>query len=163
MMPLWARGSAQPPRAERELPPFPLDGMHGQTVSHCRIVALSGVLNNDADDSTDAESTVLCTFLTPFVLLRYGGVPNGIRTRVLALKGPRPGPLDDGDTRKARTAAPGACPEHPMIAGPSTIAKLSATTGSGLLAAVAINLFRVQLHQDSPHIARVACDGCRRH
>jgi hypothetical protein len=24
-------------------------------------------------------------------------VPNGIRTRVLALKGPRPGPLDDGD------------------------------------------------------------------
>ena len=25
------------------------------------------------------------------------GVPNGIRTRVLALKGPRPGPLDDGD------------------------------------------------------------------
>ena len=28
-----------------------------------------------------------------------GGVPNGIRTRVLALKGPRPGPLDDGDRR----------------------------------------------------------------
>src|SRR5947207_2330381 len=27
------------------------------------------------------------------------GVPNGIRTRVLALKGPRPGPLDDGDPR----------------------------------------------------------------
>src|SRR5438552_11501658 len=27
------------------------------------------------------------------------GVPNGIRTRVLALKGPRPGPLDDGDRR----------------------------------------------------------------
>ena len=27
------------------------------------------------------------------------GVPNGIRTRVLALKGPRPGPLDDGDGR----------------------------------------------------------------
>ena len=25
------------------------------------------------------------------------GVPNGIRTRVLALKGPRPRPLDDGD------------------------------------------------------------------
>ncbi len=25
------------------------------------------------------------------------GVPNGIRTRVLALKGPYPGPLDDGD------------------------------------------------------------------
>src|SRR4051812_50230757 len=28
-----------------------------------------------------------------------GCVPNGIRTRVLALKGPRPGPLDDGDRR----------------------------------------------------------------
>jgi hypothetical protein len=28
------------------------------------------------------------------------GVPNGIRTRVLALKGPRPGPLDDGDARQ---------------------------------------------------------------
>ena len=28
------------------------------------------------------------------------GVPNGIRTRVLALKGPRPGPLDDGDVRR---------------------------------------------------------------
>ena len=27
------------------------------------------------------------------------GVPDGIRTRVLALKGPRPGPLDDGDAR----------------------------------------------------------------
>jgi hypothetical protein len=27
-----------------------------------------------------------------------GYVPNGIRTRVLALKGPRPGPLDDGDS-----------------------------------------------------------------
>jgi hypothetical protein len=29
----------------------------------------------------------------------WSGVPNGIRTRVLALKGPRPRPLDDGDTR----------------------------------------------------------------
>ena len=27
-----------------------------------------------------------------------GGVPTGIRTRVLALKGPRPRPLDDGDS-----------------------------------------------------------------
>ena len=26
------------------------------------------------------------------------GAPNGIRTRVLALKGPRPSPLDDRDT-----------------------------------------------------------------
>ena len=29
------------------------------------------------------------------------GVPNGIRTRVLALKGPYPGPLDDGDVSGA--------------------------------------------------------------
>ena len=28
------------------------------------------------------------------------GVPTGIRTRVLALKGPRPRPLDDGDARR---------------------------------------------------------------
>ena len=28
------------------------------------------------------------------------GVPTGIRTRVLALKGPRPRPLDDGDERQ---------------------------------------------------------------
>ena len=40
------------------------------------------------------------------------GVPNGIRTRVLALKGPRPGPLDDGDTR-ARRAPPGGHPDPP--------------------------------------------------
>src|SRR5438094_3254390 len=31
------------------------------------------------------------------VAVTTNGVPNGIRTRVLALKGPRPGPLDDGD------------------------------------------------------------------
>ncbi len=34
------------------------------------------------------------------LLVRVGGVPSGIRTRVLALKGPRPGPLDDGDSRE---------------------------------------------------------------
>ncbi len=33
--------------------------------------------------------------------IKWGCVPNGIRTRVLALKGPRPRPLDDGDTRRA--------------------------------------------------------------
>ena len=32
-------------------------------------------------------------------LRKSSGVPHGIRTRVLALKGPRPGPLDDGDPR----------------------------------------------------------------
>ncbi len=31
--------------------------------------------------------------------LAKAGVPTGIRTRVLALKGPRPRPLDDGDPR----------------------------------------------------------------
>ena len=31
--------------------------------------------------------------------LPKAGVPTGIRTRVLALKGPRPRPLDDGDPR----------------------------------------------------------------
>ena len=31
------------------------------------------------------------------------GVPNGIRTRVLALKGPRPRPLDDGDAEERNT------------------------------------------------------------
>jgi hypothetical protein len=30
----------------------------------------------------------------------WSGVPNGIRTRVLALKGPRPRPLDDRDARR---------------------------------------------------------------
>ena len=30
------------------------------------------------------------------------GVPDGIRTRVLALKGPRPRPLDDGDSEGER-------------------------------------------------------------
>src|SRR5262249_47149149 len=35
-----------------------------------------------------------------FELLTFGvGVPTGIRTRVPALKGPRPRPLDDGDAR----------------------------------------------------------------
>ncbi len=33
-------------------------------------------------------------------LIPRDGVPSGIRTRVLALKGPRPGPLDDGDSRR---------------------------------------------------------------
>src|SRR5262249_49333231 len=37
---------------------------------------------------TDRRNNRCCTF---------AGVPNGIRTRVLALKGPRPRPLDDGD------------------------------------------------------------------
>ena len=35
---------------------------------------------------------------------RKSSVPNGIRTRVLALKGPRPRPLDDGDVRSSAAA-----------------------------------------------------------
>ena len=35
-------------------------------------------------------------------LLAADGVPNGIRTRVSALKGLDPRPLDDGDVRKGR-------------------------------------------------------------
>src|SRR4051812_30903281 len=53
------------------------------------------------------------------------GVPNGIRPRVLALKGPRPGPLDDGDGRKV-AHGPAARPDppdhsmrpHPRVATP---------------------------------------------
>ncbi len=40
---------------------------------------------------------------------RKCGVPNGIRTRVLALKGPRPGPLDDGDSGVESSILPRAC------------------------------------------------------
>src|SRR5262245_12808976 len=35
-----------------------------------------------------------------------GHVPSGIRTRVLALKGPRPRPLDDGDARRELRIVP---------------------------------------------------------
>jgi hypothetical protein len=57
----------------------------------------------------------ICRFTAPVatgqliaaaVLPTKGFVPNGIRTRVLALKGPRPGPLDDGDTRKRLQVLP---------------------------------------------------------
>ena len=49
------------------------------------------------------------------------GVPSGIRTRVLALKGPRPGPLDDGDNdtgERSRLA-----PEHLIITAPDRFTK----------------------------------------
>ena len=46
-------------------------------------------------------TAVTCMAFTQLEAIEGGefrcGVPNGIRTRVLALKGPRPGPLDDGD------------------------------------------------------------------
>ncbi len=48
-----------------------------------------------------AGSTTTGQLIAGFLGDSYlSGVPNGIRTRVLALKGPRPGPLDDGDVRK---------------------------------------------------------------
>jgi hypothetical protein len=52
------------------------------------------------------------------------GVPNGIRTRVLALKGPRPGPLDDGDLSEGARSAHVACAQHPIITGDLPISKL---------------------------------------
>lgn len=43
------------------------------------------------------------------------GAPSGIRTRVLALKGPRPRPLDDGDVFVLRaTGAAGADTTDPV-------------------------------------------------
>ena len=52
-----------------------------------------------------------------------GGVPNGIRTRVLALKGPRPRPLDDGDPEGVRSDER---PKHLMIAGRFDIRQMTA-------------------------------------
>ena len=49
--------------------------------------------------SLDSETAGLQQVLFPCGG-RGNGVPTGIRTRVLALKGPRPGPLDDGDKRQ---------------------------------------------------------------
>src|SRR5207249_11497123 len=53
----------------------------------------------------------------------FGGGPNGIRTRVSALRGPCPGPLDDGAGqstvsgwgRRARTPITGARTRRPTI------------------------------------------------
>jgi site-specific DNA recombinase len=47
--------------------------------------------------TVNGEGTIAGLFERVFI--PRDGVPNGIRTRVLALKGPRPGPLDDGDLR----------------------------------------------------------------
>src|SRR5688572_33062867 len=41
------------------------------------------------------------------------GVPTGIRTRVSALKGPRPRPLDDGDYRNSTGSGPANEPGRP--------------------------------------------------
>jgi hypothetical protein len=38
---------------------------------------------------------------------QFSGVPNGIRTRVAAVKGRCPGPLDDGDVRPVAGGEPG--------------------------------------------------------
>jgi hypothetical protein len=50
--------------------------------------------------------------IMPAMVSTERGVPNGIRTRVLALKGPRPRPLDDGDPRETTaddTTGSGCC------------------------------------------------------
>ena len=44
------------------------------------------------------------------------GVPTGIRTRVSALKGPRPRPLDDGDLQRVAVGAPVRRRKHPILA-----------------------------------------------
>jgi hypothetical protein len=51
------------------------------------------------------------------------GVPNGIRTRVLALKGPRPGPLDDGDPEACVRSPRTGRSEHLMITAAAGIPK----------------------------------------
>ena len=50
-------------------------------------------------DKKDSKSGVILYDLDMWLNVNgeQCGVPNGIRTRVLALKGPYPGPLDDGD------------------------------------------------------------------
>ena len=40
------------------------------------------------------------TLSLSILVLDFIGGPNGIRTRVLALRGPRPGPLDDGTFKR---------------------------------------------------------------
>jgi hypothetical protein len=44
-----------------------------------------------------------------------GGVPTGIRTRVSALKGPRPRPLDDGDSRTVAVDTVRVDHKHPIL------------------------------------------------
>ena len=46
----------------------------------------------------------------------HGGVPTGIRTRVSALKGPRPRPLDDGDRGESQSAQSCASHKHRILA-----------------------------------------------
>ena len=48
--------------------------------------------------------------------ISMAGVPTGIRTRVSALKGPRPRPLDDGDSWRAAVGRPRADHKHPILA-----------------------------------------------
>ena len=89
-----------------------LDQWHTRTTSteEGRSV-LDGVLEDRIAFTPDADrrryrltipiafDRVLTGMLPELGAFSYGHVPNGIRTRVLALKGPRPRPLDDGDGR----------------------------------------------------------------
>ena len=75
------------------------------------------------------------------------GVPNGIRTRVLALKGPRPGPLDDGDVRRVLI---GLAPEHLIITGSFRHGNASADDNA------------LSLLPQPPHALRATSDEPRR-
>ena len=59
-------------------------------------------LTDPADHAAFDEwaATLAPGLLEGLAPIQVGNVPSGIRTRVLALKGPRPGPLDDGDSRE---------------------------------------------------------------
>ena len=61
------------------------------------------------------------------------GAPNGSRTRVTALKGPCPRPLDDGDaqTSISEVAALGAPAARPPVALGTLVASLQERTGRG--------------------------------
>ena len=80
-----APGAAQQPRQAVE---ERMDGVRG---AHLR-----GPLERNLYDSAEFDGC------------KYGGVPTGIRTRVSALKGPRPRPLDDGDVLSAAARHGGA-------------------------------------------------------
>src|SRR5690349_5638513 len=80
-----------------------LGGMHQERPMACWMGCPSGwrprrdsVLRRKAQPCADYRKT-LGTIKIRARSAQNFGVPDGIRTRVLALKGPRPRPLDDGD------------------------------------------------------------------
>ena len=64
---------------------------HQRSAMGCAAIASERRIDHPAVDRTRAR-------VRRDVHFADGGVPTGIRTRVLALKGPRPRPLDDGDS-----------------------------------------------------------------